>query len=444
MSALSGCRSGDLGEVRDASQPRHLTFNQDIAPIVFEHCTSCHRPGQQSPLPLLDYQDVRDRAGQVLVSLRRRTMPPWLPEPGFNEFLEAKLLLPEQIAMFRQWVEDGAPEGAPDPPPLPTVSDQWHLGEPDMVVRAPQPYTLQADGADVVRNLVIPVPVTSTRYVRAMEFRPDNSRILRHAVIGVDHTPRARALDARDREPGYPGMLFEHIESPRDRLRVWVPESAPWVEPEGMAWRLEPGSDLVIQLQLRPTRAPEMIQPSIALFFSSTPPVRDPVLIKLESTTIDIPAGSRDHTVVDTYVLPVNLRVLSAYPHAHSLAKEMRATATLPDGTMKWLLLIKEWDSHWAEQYRYASPVELPRGTTLKMEFVYDNSDANMRNPHYPPRRVRWGVQPTDEMGILWLQVLPHNEADAGILLRDYQLGGNVRQTAAEGKAEGKNMPSSE
>ena len=422
MTALSGCRGGDPGDAIDGSQPRRLTFNQDIAPMIFEQCTYCHRPGQQTPLPLLDYQDVQSRSGPLLVSMLRRAMPPWLPDSELNEFLNAKLLHSDQIAMFQRWVDDGAPEGAPDPPPVPTFSDRWRLGEPDMVVRAPQPYTLIADGTEVLRTLVIPAPVSSTRYVRAMEIRPDNSRILRHAVVGIDRTPTARTLDARDREPGYPGMLLDHMDGPGDRLSVWVPGSTPWVEPDGMAWRLEPGSDLVMQLQLRPTGTPESIQPSIALYFSPTPPARDPILLKLSSRTIDIPAGSRDHAVVDSYVLPVGLQVLSVYPHAHNLAKEIRATATLPDGAMRWLLWIKEWDAHWAEQYRYARPIELPSGSTLKMEYLYDNSAANVRNPHYPPRRVRWGVHPSDEMGVLWLQVLPDDAADADILLKDYQL----------------------
>jgi hypothetical protein len=427
---LSGCRGGDPADALNPSQPHHPTFNQDIAPIVFEHCTPCHRPGQQSPLPLLTYQDVRDRAGHILVSLMRRSMPPWLPEPGSNEFLDAKLLHPDQIAMFQQWVNEGLSEGAPGPPPLPDFSDRWQLGEPDLVARAPQPYTLKADGREIVRNLVIPVPVSSTRYVRAMEFRPDNSRILRHAVVALDHTSSARTLDARDREPGYPGMLFDHI-GPRDRLHAWVPESAPWVEPDGMAWRLEPGANLVIQLQLRPTGTPESIQPSIALFFSSTPPARHPILIKLESTTIDIPAGRRDHAVIDRYVLPVDVQVLGVYPHAHDLAGELKATATLPDGTTEALLWIRAWDAHWAEQYRYATAIDLPKGTTIEMEYVYDNSNTNMRNPHDPPRRVGWGVQPSDEMGILWLQVLPRHETDADALVKHYRL---ARQRATGGR----------
>ena len=387
--------------------------------MVFERCTPCHRPDHPTPLPLLGYHDVRSRAGQLLVSMQRRTMPPWLPVPEGPELLNTKALRPDQIAMFQQWIEDGFPEGALQPPPVPTFPSGWQLGEPDLVVRAPQPYTLKPGGADVVRTLVVPVPVSSTRYVRAMELQPDNPRILRHALVGVDRTSRARALDAGDREPGYPGMWFDHIGGPRDRLSVWVPGGAPWAESDGMAWRLEPGSDLVLQLHMRPTRATESIQPSLGLFFSSTPPVDDPILITLESRAIDIPAGSRDRAVSDSYVLPADVHLLSVYPHAHHVAKEMKSTATLPDGTEQSLLRIKEWDPYWAEQYRYRRPLDLPRGTTLKVEYLYDNSNTNVRNPRYPPARTRWGRKTSDEMGVLWLQVLPRNRADADLLLED-------------------------
>lgn len=415
LSALSGCRGSDPVPERNASQPPPSTFSRDIAPVVFAHCSHCHRPGQQSPLPLLNYQDVRRYAGQILVSMQRRTMPPWLPEPGDNEFEDARLLDPKTIRRFEQWMDNGFPEGAPTLP-APTFVDRWQLGEPDLVVQAPEAYTVAANGPEIVTNLVVPVPVSSTRYVRGIEFRPDNPSVVRHAVIGLDRTSRARSLDAQDRRPGYPGMVFDHIAGPRDRLSVWIPGALPRMEPEGTAWRLEPGNDLVIQMQLRPTGVTGSIRPTVGLFFSSAPPVRIPILIKLESTAIDILPGRRDYTASDSYVLPVDVQILSVYPHAHDLARALKATATLPDGTTRSLLWIKAWDSHWAEEYRYATPIDLPKGSTLRMEYVYDNSDTNMRNPRNPPERVRWGLQPIDEMGVLWLQVLPRNEADAAVL----------------------------
>jgi Flp pilus assembly protein TadD len=190
-------------------------------------------------------------------------------------------------------------------------------------------------------------------------------------------------------------------------------------EPEDTAWSLDEGSDLVVQLHMVPGSRPETVQPSIGLFFSSTPPTRVPIVVKLESKVIDIPAGAANHVVEDSYVLPVDVSAVSVYPHAHYLAREMRGTATLPDGTVKPLLLIKQWDVRWQDQYRYREPVALPKGTRLHMRFTYDNSDANRRSPK-PPRRVIWGQHSTDEMAALWVEVIPQRSEDATVLTRDY------------------------
>ncbi len=201
----------------------------------------------------------------------------------------------------------------------------------------------------------------------------------------------------------------------------WTPGKAPFMEPADRAWTLERGSDLVMQLHMLPTGAPEIIQPSVGLFFSDRPPAHAPLPIKLESKAIDIPAGQADYAIDDRYVLPADVDVLSVYPHAHYLAKEMKGTATLPDGTVKPLIWIRSWDFRWQDQYRYVDPLFLPKGTTIAMHFTYDNSDGNPRNPHHPAQRVKWGPQSSDEMGALWLEVLPRRDEDVAALTRDYE-----------------------
>jgi Tfp pilus assembly protein PilF len=143
-------------------------------------------------------------------------------------------------------------------------------------------------------------------------------------------------------------------------------------------------------------------------------------MVKLGSKAIDIPAGDTAYAITDTYVLPVDADVLSVYPHAHYLGKEMQAYATLPDGSTRWLLSIKRWDFHWQQEYRYLKPIALPRGTTLTMKYTYDNSADNHHNPHKPPVPVVYGPNSSDEMGDLWVQVLPRSPADAATLVRAF------------------------
>jgi Flp pilus assembly protein TadD len=344
-------------------------------------------------------------------------MPPWLPERGYGEFMNERRLEDEEIETIQRWVDEGASEGDPaDKPPMPEWVDGWQLGEPDLVLRMPNAYTLRADGSDVFRNFVIPIQLPSTRYVRAMEFRPDRPNVVHHAVIGVDRRRFSRVFEREDPEPGFDGMPSEQVET----LFGWTPGKAPFRESEDMARPVEQGSDLVLQLHMLPTGKPETIQPSVGVFFTSTAPTRVPFLLKLGKKVIDIPVGQKEYTVDDTYVLPVDVDAFSVYPHAHYLAKDMKAFAVLPDGSRKWLVWIKAWDFKWQDQYRYVTPLFLPKGTSLTMSFTYDNSSDNPRNPNRPPRRVKWGPGSLDEMGDLWLQVVPRTASDIDVLRGDF------------------------
>jgi tetratricopeptide (TPR) repeat protein len=188
-----------------------------------------------------------------------------------------------------------------------------------------------------------------------------------------------------------------------------------------MPWLLERGSDLVVELHLAPRKTPAVVQPVVGLYFTSTPPVQVPVSGKLSSRVIDIPAGDPDYVVTDTFEIPVDVDLLSVYPHAHYLGKEMRATATLPNGQEMILLLIRQWSFHWQQDYRYVNPVPLPRGTRVTMRYTYDNSDANEENPRHPSVRVKLGSRSVDEMGELVLQVLPKAPADGAPLARAFE-----------------------
>ena len=169
-----------------------------------------------------------------------------------------------------------------------------------------------------------------------------------------------------------------------------------------------------------PTGKPERIQVSVGLFFTDEPPSRVPSMVRLGKQTIDIPAGTRDYAVTDSYVLPVDVEVLSVQPHAHNLASEMQAFARLPDGASTPLIHIREWDFRWQDVYQFRRPVFLPRGTTVMMQYVYDNSAGNVRNPNRPPRRVTFGQTTASEMGDLWLQVATRTDGDRVALERDY------------------------
>ena len=398
------------------------TFTRDVAPIVWSRCAACHRPGEIGPFSLITYDDVRQRAALVAAVTSRRLMPPWKPEPGKGEFQDERALTPSELDTIQRWAAHGAPEGDPAAlPPMPRWADGWRLGTPDLVVRMSDVFTVPAEGQDVFRTFVIPIPAARPQYVRAIEFRPGNARVVHHANIGVDRTRSSRLLDERDPGPGYDGGMVPSATYPEGQLLGWTPGQAPHEVPRDMTWRLDPGSDLVVQLHLQPIGKPAPLQVSAGFYFSDQPPARAPVGLRLGSGTIDIPPGEADYAITDSYTLPVDADAIAIQPHAHNLARRMTATATLPDGTTRWLISILDWDFRWQDVYRYREALALPRGTTIAMRYTYDNSGANPRNPHHPPARVVWGQNTSDEMGDLWIQLVPRRAADFAALNEDVQ-----------------------
>ncbi len=398
-----------------------VTFNRHIAPILFSECAGCHRPGGAGPFALLAYADVRKRARQIVKVTRSHYMPPWLPEAGHLPFADERRLSIEQLGLIEQWTSDGTPEGAAaDLPARPQWAEGWELGTPDLVVTMPETYALPADGKDVYRNFIVPVPTTGHRFVRAMEFRPD-SRAVHHAFIRLDRTGQARRADALEPGPGFGGMgIPSGVESPGGHFLSWQPGRRPAPVPRGLAWPLPAGTDLVVQMHLQPTGKPEPIRASIGFHFTDEVPTNTPMKIGLTSYAIDLPPGVTNQAAEDGYTLPVDVELLAVLPHTHYLGRRIEGTAALPDGTRKPLLVIPEWDFNWQSDFRYAPPVFLPKGTTVSMRFAFDNSTNNARNPHHPPQRVRFGMQSSDEMAELWLQVLARTDADLEKLMADH------------------------
>jgi tetratricopeptide (TPR) repeat protein/mono/diheme cytochrome c family protein len=400
-----------------ADAQNSVTFNRDIAPIIFHSCSTCHRPGEAAPFSLLTYSDVKKHARQIVDVTRSRAMPPWLPEPQELKFADEMRLSDSEINLIQRWVEQGEAEGsAGDLPVPPKYVEGWMLGKPDLVLTATKPLTLPPQGTDTYWNFIFPVPINETKWVKAVEIRPGDKQYVHHANILVDREEASRSREATP-GAGFGGMeirIDSRVFDPDSHLLFWKPGTVPAVEPEGMALRLDKGTDLVLNTHLQPSGKPEVIQPSIGLYFTPHPATKLPMLMQLEDDEkLDIPAGQKDFLVTDDFTLPVDVELLAIYPHAHYLGKNIQAWATLPNGTKKALIHISNWNLNWQAVYRYAEPVRLPKGTTVSLRYVYDNSAENPLNPNHPPTRVMGGNRSSDEMCHLWLQVLPVN-FDAG------------------------------
>jgi tetratricopeptide (TPR) repeat protein/mono/diheme cytochrome c family protein len=402
--------------LKPAAAEAPVTFNRDIAPIFFRNCAPCHHPGEAGPFSLLTYADAKTHGRQIAFVTRKRIMPPWLPEPGELKLADELRLSDEEIATIQSWVDQGEIEGRPsDLPPQPAFAAGWQLGKPDVIVRAAKPYMLPASGGDSYWNFVFRTPVHGSRWLRAIEIRPGDKRLVHHANVLVDRERSGRRLE---KEPGagFGGMeliIESEAFDPDSHFLFWKPGSPPYVEPDGMALRLDKNTDLVLNTHFQPSGKPELIQPTLGLYFTDKPATMHPILLQLDNDRmLDIPPGEKNFLVSDDFTLPVDASVLAIYPHAHYLGRDLLALATLPDGTKKTLIHVGNWDLNWQAVYRYEQSVDLPAGTTISMRFTYDNSADNIRNPNQPPKRVVAGNRASDEMAHLWLQVLPRESAD--------------------------------
>lgn len=428
----------------DASRPnaffgawRQPTFNRDVAPILYEQCVVCHRPGGMGPFSLVKYAEARKHARQIAEVTASRFMPPWLPEEGPHQFVGERRLSKPQIATLQRWAAAGAPEGsAAHLPSAPQWPDGWQLGKPDLIVSMPESYLLPAEGRDVYRNFVVPAGMTARRFVRAIELRPENPRVVHHAFVLIDNSSESRRLDAKDDQPGFSGMNAGGSASPpAGHFLSWQPGKIPSRQTDGTQWPLEPGADVVFQLHMRPSGKSEAVRVSVAFYFTEKPPTRFPFRLLLRSTAIDIPPGEANYAIESSYRLPVDLEVLAVLPHAHYLGHDLQGWAEMPNGSRKTIISIKQWDFNWQGDYQFVRPLALPKGAVLRMRYTYDNSGENPVNTGRPPERVQFGEETSDEMGELWLQVLARDGADRAQLEHDYVTNWAIPDSIAQARA---------
>lgn len=399
--------------------PEHPTFTKHIAPILFKNCATCHRPGEVAPFPLLTYEDAAKRADQLVRVTHNRYMPPWKPAPGYNDFQDARVLSDAEIATIAAWAKQGAPQGDPeDLPPAPHFPDGWQLGTPDLVIQLPHPFTVPAEGRDVYQCFVIPMGLVRDAAVTGMEFRAGNRRVVHHAILFLDSKGAARKKDAQTPEDGYkcfggPGFLAS------GSLGGWAPGMTPHFLPEGTARPVPKGSDLVLQLHYHPDGKVETDQSQLGIYFAKTPTKKYFYAFPLPQLALEIPAGESHYKTGVSFTAPMDMDLVGVIPHMHLLGQEMKVTATLPDGTVKPLIYIDDWDFNWQGEYAFKSPVHVPKGTRFDLEAIYDNSDGNPNNPHFPPQQVKWGENTTDEMALAFLQFVTNNPDDRKTIRRE-------------------------
>lgn len=429
------------GEVRAAAPGP--TYHKDVAPILQKACQDCHQPGQVAPFALLNYEQARKRAGDLAHVTAERRMPPWPASTEYGgPFLDQRVLSDAEIGTLKAWVEAGTPEGDPkDAPPARVFTSDWPLGEPDLVLTMPEPYELGPEGDDEFRVFVLKTDLPADRWIRAVDFRPGNRKVVHHVIAAVDTSGVARERDAKDPKPGYVavGGFGEGVPI-RGFLPIWTPGAKPRYAPDGAGYVLPRGADILIQLHYHKSGKTELDATSIGLYlsnrplsrqlrtgfvFPTIPPLqvmtltqkfreaskkagaRRPDLTEMMRDVLVIPPGAENHEVKGSTggammgrPLQRDILVTAVMPHMHWRGKDFTFWAVLPDEKKTRVPLIKidHWNFNWQGTYAFKEPLKLPKGAWLEMEAHFDNSAKNPQNPDHPPRQIRWGDQTNDEM----------------------------------------------
>ena len=410
------------------SQP---TWANDIAPILYQHCVTCHRVGGVGTFPLQTWTDAKQNAPAVLNAVETRYMPPWRAEPAYRHFKDENYLSDAQIQTIADWVNADKPSGdLSQAPPLPTFQNGSQLSSVDMALETPV-YTV-SQNTDEYRAFAIPTGVSVDAFFNEIEIIPGNDMLIHHMVLYTDPTDDPLQRDLADPGPGFvTNGMVGNITPNSSLIGEWTPGGTPIKMPSNFGYRIPANGYFIVEIHFAPGHLNQTDQGSVINLKLTDNPDRElyyGALVAADSTfgllnpPFLIPANTERELIAELRVsdlaggLP--LSVFSLTPHAHVVCKSFKAfsyrqgfTDTIP------LINIPQWDFHWQATYTLRKPLRLNGNRICRAEVVYDNTENNPENPFSPPQDVRWGEKTSDEMLYLFATVAVYQAGDENIIL---------------------------
>jgi mono/diheme cytochrome c family protein len=417
-----------------------VTFNKDVAPIFFKNCAECHRPGEAAPMSLLSYKDARPWARSIREKVISREMPPWHADANVGQFSNDPRLTQAEIDAITAWVDGGAEEGDPrDLPPSPKFVEGWSIGQPDLILKMPEEFTLEANGPDEYQNFEIDPGFTEDKYVQTAEARPGNRRVVHHIIAAILPPPDGaqprkeptkgeieKILAERDRilyKEGFLRRLRPDVPVYDDgcqlpsggggnqldgsgqfrfgmQLTAFVPGAKPAIWEPGMVIKIPAGSKILLQVHYSKTAGQvEKDRSTIGLIFAKQPPRKELFSHLISNNYFRVPSGAENHRVTACWTAPQDIHLIGAQPHMHNRGRAMEIKAFYPDGRSEVLLNVPRYDFSWQTFYLFKQSTAIPKGTRFMVTGYFDNSARNKKN-NDPEQEVRFGEPTYDEMMI--------------------------------------------
>ena len=398
------------GAAQAADTPQQVTFSKDVAPIFQARCQNCHHAGAGAPMPLITYEDVRPWARSIKTRVQNREMPPWHLDKtvGIRKYKNDISLNDKEIATITKWIDSGSPQGNPaDMPPARTFApeDAWHIGKPDLIVPMNGTHTMYKKGPDWWIDYFAEIPITEDRYIKAMEIRPGNRRIVHHVVMYVIEP---------DAPPGTPETGVNLHEYAVGKYGDTFAENTSRLLKKGSRLRFD------MHYFANGEESTDTTEMAFMFYPKGFVPKYEVKSISFRNIPNDeLEIAPNTVTRHDGYFrLPKAARIDAFQPHMHMRGKGLTLEAINLDNTVTVLSSVDHFDFNWHVAYLYTDDVAplLPAGTVLHIIGIHDNTAANKRNPD-PSMWAGYGERSVDDMLQLWLNVVYLDDAEFKLLV---------------------------
>jgi hypothetical protein len=382
--AVSVLTAGSL-LAADSNGAKPPTFSKDIAPILYNRCLGCHRPGEAAPMTFRNYKEVRPWAKAIKQQVVTRLMPPWDADPSVDKFSNDRHLTDVEVATVVKWVDAGAPEGnTADMPKMPEFTEGWVIGKPDLIFDTGKDFKIPAEGVVPYQYFKIDPGFKEDTWIQAAEVRPQQRSQVHHIIVFVQ-SGNQRATRGGEQ---FSDMLIGY--APGVPTITWDPDTA---------FLVKAGSTLLLQEHYTVNGKEATDRSVVGFKIRKDPPKYRAFSGSAVQFRLEIPPNDPSYETHATYVFKEDVTLLDFTPHAHLRGKAFKYVMTYPDGRSEVLLNVPRYEFNWQLSYILAEPRQVPAGSKIEVTAWYDNSANNKFNPD-PTQTVKWGDQTFQEMMI--------------------------------------------